>query len=51
MPEQTRTLAEAKAQHNAFMALLASGAHLDETLLPFDQGPLTPVYEDGTPAH
>lgn len=49
MPEQPRTLAEAKKQHDEFMALLAAGAHLDTEKFPLPASQVTPVYEDGTP--
>ncbi len=53
MPEKIRSFEEAKQQHDDFMTLLKNGAHLDESILPFDSKKssyfhLTPVYEDGT---
>lgn len=49
MPEQNRPIAVAQRQCAEFMALLASGAALDEAILPFDKAdaPLTPVGEEG----
>ncbi|GBG14305.1 membrane protein [Novimethylophilus kurashikiensis] len=36
MPETNQSLSDRKKQHDDFMALLETGAHLDTTFLPIE---------------